>query len=139
MEKNDKLGFSTVGGRVRDIDVIRLVDAARAMEVYLAPCIGNMAYAFIVGGKNILWFPFSDPQALQAQPAFCGIPFLAPWANRIDGDTYWVNVKRFLLNPLLAILRPEPQPMPIHGLLSFSTAWALIAAGADELSAFGTS
>ncbi len=139
MEKNDKLGFSTVGERVRDIDVIRLVDEARAMEVYMAPCIGNMAYSFIVGGKNILWFPFSDPQALQAQPAFCGIPFLAPWANRIDGDTYWVNGKKFLLNPSLGNLRRDPHQKPIHGLLNFSAAWTLIAAGADERSAFATS
>lgn len=139
METNNKLRFSAITESVGGVDIIRLADDARAMEVRVAPSIGNMAYAFIVGGKNILWFPFSGPDALRAQPAFCGIPFLAPWANRIDGDAYWINGKKYLLNPALGNLRRDAHQKPIHGLLNFSPAWSLIAAGADERSAYATS
>jgi aldose 1-epimerase len=125
--------------RAGDVEIVRLADVGRALEIGIAPSIGNMAYEFKVGGKNILWFPFSGPEALRAQPAFCGIPFLAPWANRIDGDQYWVNGKQFLLNPALGNLRRDPHQKPIHGLLNFSPAWRLIAAGADAHSAHATS
>src|SRR5690348_3825013 len=140
--KNDskaKAEFSAITERVGDIHIVRLRDAARAMEVCIAPSIGNMAYTFSISGKNILWFPFSGPDALRAQPAFCGIPFLAPWANRIDGDAYWVNGRQFLLNPALGNLRRDSHQKPIHGLLNFSPAWMLVAAGADARSAFATS
>ena len=139
METHDNAGFSTAEERVRDIQTVRLVHGARAMEVRVAPSIGNMAYAFTVAGKNILWFPFSGADALQAQPVLCGIPFLAPWANRIDGDSYWVNGKPYLLNAALGNLRRDAHQKPIHGLLNFSPAWSLIATGADERCAYATS
>jgi aldose 1-epimerase len=139
MEKNNNAGYSAVGARVGGVETIRLADGARAMQVMVAPSVGNMAYAFTVGGKNILWFPFSGPDALQAQPAFCGIPFLAPWANRIDGDEYWINGRKYILNAALGNLRRDAHQKPIHGLLNFSSAWFLVAAGADERSAYTTS
>lgn len=139
MTNDRKAEFSAIAERVGEIHIIRLRDAAREMEVCIALGIGNMAYSFSISGKNILWFPFSGPAALRAQPVFCGIPFLAPWANRIDGDAYWVNGKPFLLNPSLGNLRRDSHQKPIHGLLNFSPAWMLAAAGADARSAFATS
>lgn len=137
MERTE--AFSVNREQAGGIDVICLSDAPRGMEVRIAPSIGNMAYAFTVKGKNILWFPFSGPDQLRAQPRFCAVPFLAPWANRIDSDAYWVNGKQFLLNPSLGNLRRDGHQKPIHGLLNFSTAWTLMAAGADAHSAFATS
>lgn len=121
------------------IDVVRLADAGRGMEVALIPSIGNMAYRFTVNGKNLLWVPFADPAGLNEQHAFCGIPFLAPWANRIDGDAYWINGRQFVLNPALGNLRRDSHQKPIHGLLNFSSAWMLIGAGSDARSAYATS
>ncbi|HLK49646.1 MAG TPA: aldose 1-epimerase [Bryobacteraceae bacterium] len=139
MAINSGTGFSAETARVEGVNIVRLADAPRGMEVCLAPEIGNMAYAFTVGGKDLLWVPFSGPAALRAQPALCGIPFLAPWANRIDGDAYWANGKQFLLNPALGNLRRDSHQKPIHGLLNFSPAWTLVAAGADARSAYATS
>jgi aldose 1-epimerase len=121
------------------VEVIRLADIARKMEVRLAPSVGNIAYSFKVNGKEVLWFPFPGLEALKSHPALCGIPFLAPWANRIDGDTYWVNGKQFRLNPALGNLRRDSVGQPIHGLLIFSPEWRLVAAGADERSVYATS
>lgn len=131
--------FSVSREQAGAVAVIRLADRAREMEVRLAPSIGNIAYSFTVKGKDVLWFPFPSPEALKSHPALCGIPFLAPWANRIDGDTYWVNGKQFLLNPALGNLRRDSIGQPIHGLLTFSPEWRLVAAGADARSAYATS
>jgi len=131
--------FSVHRERNGPIETVRLVDAARKMEVCFAPAVGNMAYAFTVNGKNLLWFPFAGPDELETHPIFCGIPFLAPWANRIDGDAYWVDGKKFLLNGALGNLRRDGHQKPIHGLLNFSPAWMLTASGANSFSAFATS
>ena len=131
--------FSVSREQAGAVEVIRLADSAREMEVRLAPSIGNIAYSFKVNGKDVLWFPFPNPEALRSHPALCGIPFLAPWANRIDGDTYWVNGKQFLLNPALGNLRRDSFGQPIHGLLTFSPEWRLVAADADARSAYATS
>jgi aldose 1-epimerase len=131
--------FSVDQAVVDGIAVVRLSDAARALEVSVAPSLGNMAYRFRRGGEDVLWFPYSSPAALQAKPVFCGQPFLAPWANRLDGDAYWANGKRYLLNPGLGNLRRDAHQNPIHGLLNFSPLWSHVSAGADGASAWTTS
>ena len=121
------------------IEIVRLIDSARGMRVSVATPVGNLAYEFAVEGENMLWFPFSGPGELKAAPKLCGIPFLAPWANRIDGEAYWVNDKKYILNPGLGNLRRDSNQLPIHGLLLFSPLWKLIAAEADTESATATS
>src|SRR5215467_7956329 len=96
--------LSAVVEQVDAMEIVRLADAARGVEVRIAPSIGNIAYSFTVNGKNVLWFPYSTPGELKTKPVLCGIPFLAPWANRIDGDSYWVNGREFHLNPALGNL-----------------------------------
>jgi aldose 1-epimerase len=121
------------------IAVVRLSDAAHATEIAVAPPVGNMAYQFRSGGEEILWFPYASPAELKAKPGFCGIPFLAPWANRLDGDAYWANGKHYQLNSKLGNLRRDAHQSPIHGLLNFSPHWDLVETGADENSAWTTS
>lgn len=121
------------------VEVVQLADASHNVEVSIAPSIGNMAYEIKVAGKNILFFPFHSPAELRDNPTFCAIPFLAPWANRIDDDSYWANGKRYLLNPDLGNLRRDGNRKPIHGLLNFSPLWTLVAASADDHAAWATS
>src|SRR5579872_1978117 len=63
------------------VEVVRLADAARGVEVAIVPSGGNRAYEMKVHGKNILYFP-SDVGALKSGGGrgLNGIPFLAPWA-----------------------------------------------------------
>ena len=124
---------------VDGIEVVRLADAARRLEVSIVPSIGNLAYEFKAGGRNLLWFPFGSLAELKAQPALCGVPFLAPWANRFDQDAFWANGKRYTLNPGLGNLRRDPNGKPIHGLLAFSAAWRIAELTADATSAVATS
>ena len=73
------------------------------------------------------------------RPSQNGIPFLGPWANRLDGDAYWANGKRYLLNPDVVEIRRDPNGLPIHGLLLFTSAWQVMALDADEHGAQVTS
>jgi aldose 1-epimerase len=124
---------------VEGVEVVELADAAHRMEVSIAPSVGNMVYQIKVGGTNLLWFPYHSAADFKENPRFCCIPFLAPWANRLDGDSYWANGKRYLLNSDLGNLRKDNHQKPIHGLLSFSQAWTVTAVEADTRSARVTS
>jgi aldose 1-epimerase len=124
---------------VDGIPIVRLSDAACRAAISVAPSIGNMAYEFRVAGEQILWFPYASPAELKAKPVLCGVPFLAPWANRLDGDAYWANGKHYLLNAKLNNIRRDSHQSPIHGLLNFSPYWEVADSGADDVSAWTTS
>jgi len=126
---------------VDGVEVVQLSDSAHHLEVSIAPSIGNMAYEIKAAGKNILWFPYHGPAEMRddPRPQFCCVPFLAPWANRIDGDSYWANGKKYLLNPDLGNLRRDNHQKPIHGLLNFSPLWTVVAVEADARAAWVTS
>ena len=121
------------------MEIVQLADRARSTEVSIVPGVGNIAYAMTVRGKNILWFPFRSLTELKAKPVLCGVPFLAPWANRLDQDAFYANGKKYLLNPELGNLRRDPNGKPIHGLLLFSPHWTVTKLEADDGSARATS
>lgn len=124
---------------VDGVDIVQLADAARHADVSIATSIGNMAYEFNVAGKNFLWFPYHSPEEMRENPRFCCVPFLAPWANRLDQDAFWANGRKYLLNPGLGNLRRDQHQKPIHGLLNFSPDWKVSAVDADTDSAWTTS
>jgi len=123
---------------VDSIETVRLSDAAHAIEVSICPSVGNIAYNMRVHGNPILNSP---PQLAEwkQHPSQAGIPFLAPWANRLDGDGYWANGKRYLLNPDADEIRRDPNGLPIHGLLLFASAWQVAAINAGDQAAEVTS
>ena len=124
---------------VEGVEVVELADTARHVEVSIAPSIGNIAYAMKAGGKNILQFPYQNLTEFKRRPGLCCVPFLAPWANRIDGDWFWANGKKYIFNNELGNLRRDGNRKPIHGLITFSAAWTLVSVEADERSASATS
>jgi aldose 1-epimerase len=123
---------------VDSIETIRLSDPSHGMEVSICPSVGNIAYDLRVNGKPILKSPPSLSEWKQ-KPSQNGIPFLGPWANRLDGDAYWANGKRYVLNPDVVEIRRDPNGLPIHGLLLFTSAWQVMALHADEHGAQVTS
>lgn len=123
---------------VDSIETIRLSDPAHAIDLAICPSIGNTAYDMRVRGKPILLSPGRLPGNLnewKQKPSQLGIPFLAPWANRLDADAYWANGKRYVLNPAAVEIRRDPNGLPIHGLLLFADAWRVERLHADEHSA----
>lgn len=131
--------YSTKKASVDGIEVVQIADAARRIEVSIAPSIGNIAYELKVNGKNALWTPFQTLGEFRSKPALCGIPFLAPWANRLDQDAFYANGKKYVLNPELGNLRRDANGKPIHGLVAFSSRWNVSEIAADEGSAHVTS
>jgi aldose 1-epimerase len=118
------------------VAVIRLADRAKGVEVAVLPSIGNRVNEMKVHGKNILYFPSSDLAELQRTPDLSGIPFLAPWANRLNEESFWANGKKYTFNMALGNVRG---PIPIHGLLTSSNLWEVTELAADRKSAHVTS
>jgi len=131
--------YSAQKAVVDGIEVVRLSDAARHAEVALVPSLGNLAYEFKVNGKNAFWLPYATLAEMQAKPQFGGIPFLAPWANRLSEDAFFANGVKYRLNPDLGNIRRDQNQNPIHGLLNFSPDWTVKSIAADADSASATS
>jgi aldose 1-epimerase len=119
--------------------VVRLVDHEAAAQLLIAPGFGNNSYDFRVNGKPVLWSPYASLAEAVAHPTYLGNPFLAPWANRIDGETYYANSRQYRLNPALANYRTDGFHQPIHGLVAYTSAWRLVCLCADENGATATS
>jgi aldose 1-epimerase len=121
------------------IEIVRLTDGHHKTSVSIVPSIGNIAFEMLVNGKNVLWFPFANLTEFRAKPTLCGVPFLAPWANRLDEDGFWANGKHYALDRGLKNIRTDGNNHPIHGLLSFASEWEVIRAQADDSGAEATS
>ncbi len=121
------------------VNLIQLRDTKNDVEVTIVPSFGNRAVHMIVHGKDILYFPYQTPSAFQQKPDLNGIPFLAPWANRLDGSSYWANGKQYRLNPDLKNYQIGNAGLPIHGLLTNSPLWEVADMGGDAESAYVTS
>jgi aldose 1-epimerase len=131
--------YSAQSTMVDGMAVIRLVDGSHRIEVSIAPELGNNAYEMKVNGKHTLWSPYRTLGELRDKPVMAGNPLLAPWANRIDGDSYWANGRKYLLNPDLRNFRYDPGHKPIHGLLVYAKEWKVTNLRADRDSASVTS
>ncbi len=123
------------------VDVVRLTDRARGVEVSIVPSVGNRAYELRVHGKNLLYFPLPNVSAFKnSDPRpFCGIPFLAPWANRIADASFWADGKRYLFNPDLGTVHVSARGIAMHGMLTDSPLWQVTDVGANGTSAHVTS
>lgn len=118
-----------------------LHDTQRKMEMGIVPDIGNFVYEFKVNGKDVLITPPSLKAYQQKHWFGWGIPFLAPFANRIDHDYYYFEGKKYLLNDSLGnLLRVPPANLVLHGLLVFDSRWEVAKTGGSaEDGAFITS
>ncbi len=116
---------------VDGVAVVELRDETNDTVVSVAPSVGNIAFQMLVHGKNVYWFPEGTLAEFAAKPRMGGNPFLAPWANRIDGDAFYANGHQYHFNPDLGNLRRDPNQLPIHGLLLFSPLWEVVSLHAD--------
>lgn len=124
---------------VDGLEIVRLTDASSNTEVSIVPSMGNNAYQMRVNGKEVLWSPYASLGELKSKPTFAGVPFLEPWANRLDREGFFANGKSYTLNPSLKNYRLDPNHNPIHGLVSYSNQWAVTGLGGDSKGAWVTS
>ena len=120
----------------RQDEVIRLEDASAQVVVSIVPSAGNLAVGMTVKGQQILRFPFASVAEFKSRPGLAGIPFLGPWANRLDEQAFYANGKKYPFNMELGNVRGAH---PIHGFLSATDRWEVVETKADQTSAWVTS
>jgi aldose 1-epimerase len=114
--------------------VVRLTDTRTDTVVSFVPSVGNTAFEMRVKGHNVLHFPFASVD--EYVRGLRGIPFLAPWANRLDEPAFFANGRRYAFDLDLGNVRG---PTPIHGLVSRAEGWEVVEVEADATSAWATS
>ncbi|HKB13102.1 MAG TPA: aldose 1-epimerase [Vicinamibacterales bacterium] len=117
-------------------EVVRLEEAATGTAVSILPSVGNIAFEFTVKGQNVLRWPFTSIADFKAKPSMSGIPFLGPWANRLDEQAFYANGKRYAFDMELGNVRGA---IPIHGFLTTNSHWRLTDVKADADAAWTTS
>jgi aldose 1-epimerase len=117
-------------------DVVQLADARTQTTVSILPSVGNIAFEMKVKGHNILYWPYGSVDEFKARPGMSGIPFLGPWADRLDEQAFFANGRRFAFDMQLGNIRGE---MPSHGFITTTDRWNVVEAKADAKSAWVTS
>jgi aldose 1-epimerase len=117
-------------------DVVQLEDAKAHTVVSIVPSVGNIAFEMKVNGANVLYWPFDSVDAFKARPSMSGIPFLGPWANRLDEQAFYANGKKYAFDMELGNIRGA---IPIHGFVTTTKEWRVVETKADSASAWVTS
>jgi aldose 1-epimerase len=117
-------------------DVVRLEDSRAATIVSIVPSVGDIAFEMNVKGKNVLRWPFTSVDQFKARPAMSGIPFLGPWANRLDAQAFYANGTKYAFDMELGNVRGA---IPIHGFLTTTDRWQVMEVAADARAAWVTS
>ena len=119
-------------------DVVHLVDAAADTAVSLVPPCGNVTIEMRVNGRNVLRFPYESVEDFRARDVrgMVGIPFLGPWANRLDEHAFYANGRRYAFDMGVGNIRGD---LPIHGFLTTTDRWRVIDVNADAQAAWATS
>ena len=117
-------------------EVVRLEDAAAQTVVSIVPSVGNIAFEMKVKGQDVLRWPYASVEEFKARPALSGVPFVGPWANRLDEQAFYANGRKYAFDMGLGNVRGT---IPIHGFLSTTDAWEVVAVDADAHSAWVTS
>ena len=93
---------------------VELEDGHGQIVVSIDPAAGNVTTEMKVKGHNVL-----APQ---------GIPFMAPWANRLDEQAFYANGRRYAFNMELGNVKGAH---PIHGFLGGASQWEVVETAAD--------
>ncbi len=120
----------------QDGDVVRLTDAKNQIAVGVVPSVGNIAFEMTVKGQNVLRFPYGSIDDFRKKPGLNGIPFMGPWANRLDEQAFYANGRRYAFDMTLGNVRGA---IPIHGFLSTTDQWKVVEVKADDTAAWVTS
>ncbi len=117
-------------------ETVALEDMKNHTAVTILPSVGNIAFSMKVNGQETLRWPYASLEEFKARPALSGIPFLGPWANRLDEQAFYANGKKYAFDMDLGNVRGA---IPIHGFLSTGDQWQVVEVKADAKSAWMTS
>ena len=108
-------------------DIVQLHDSKADATVSVLTGTSN-AYEFVVHGKNVISMNIPSTTALRNNPGLNGVPFLGPFANRLDEMAFYANGKKYSFDPGLGNVRA---PIPQQGFLNSTHDWKLVSAKAD--------
>lgn len=120
----------------RNGDVVQLEDAKTQTIVSIIPSVGNIVFEMKVKGHNVLHWPYASVDEFKSRPGMSGIPFLGPWANRLDDQAFYANGRKYAFDMALGNVRGA---IPIHGFLTTTDQWHIVEVRADATSAWLTS
>jgi aldose 1-epimerase len=116
-------------------DIVRMQDTREQIAVSILTT-GSNAYEMKVKGQDVIRKTFATVEDFRARPGLNGIPYMAPFANRLDEQAFYANGKKYNFDMELGNVRGK---IPIHGYLSGARDWTLVEAKADDKSAWVTS
>ncbi len=112
--------------------VVTLRDPSSGLAAQFVPAAGMIGISLTDSGVELL----GQRRGLDAYIAAgktMGIPLLYPWANRLGANTYTAEGKTVTLTPGKNGVRPDPNGLPIHGVLAAYSGWRVTAESATEL------
>jgi aldose 1-epimerase len=92
---------------------------------------GMLGASLAYRGDELLWQGAGVTGYLRERK-FMGIPFLHPWANRLDGFSYHLDGHDVRLDRSSPLLKLDEHGLPIHGLLNASRDWSISELRADD-------
>src|SRR5215212_6059799 len=116
--------------RVAGLHAVVLHDDAAELHATWIPGAGMLGASLVHRGREMLWRG-DGVAAYAGRRAFMGIPFLHPWANRLDGMSYRAGGRDVELDPSSPLLLLDDGGLPIHGVLHATRRWQVREAGAD--------
>src|ERR1700751_2382842 len=114
--------------------IVTLTDPSSPVAAQFAPEAGMIGTSLTDSGVELLGQRRGLDAYVEAGKTM-GIPILYPWANRLGANTYTAENVTVTLTPGENGVRPDPNGLPIHGVLAAYPGWRVTAESANELSA----
>lgn len=105
------------------IELVKLSSTTSDFSIKIAVNIGNTIYSILKKNKEYLYFPF-ELKAYKNISQLAGIPFMHPWANRLEGDYILIDQKKHDFSKSIdTTMSRDGNNLPLHGLLLKSDKW----------------
>ena len=105
------------------IEIVKLWSIASDLSLKIAVNIGNTICSILKKNKEYLYFPY-ELKAYKNISQLAGIPFMHPWANRLEGDFIFIEQnKHHFPKHFQSIIPRDGNNLPLHGLLLKSDKW----------------
>jgi aldose 1-epimerase len=116
------------------VRLVTLRDPSSSVTAQFVPDAGMIGTSLTDSGVELLG-QRGGLDAYIAAGKTMGIPLLYPWANRLGDNTYTAEGATVTVTPGKNGVRPDPNGLPIHGVLAAYPGWRVAAESASELTA----
>ncbi|MBW0014065.1 aldose 1-epimerase [Mycobacterium sp.] len=114
--------------------IVTLTDPSAPVAAQFVPEAGMIGISLTDAGVELLGQRRGLDAYISAGKTM-GIPILYPWANRLGANTYTAEHVTVTLTPGENHVRPDPNGLPIHGVLAAYPGWRVTAQSENELTA----